>query len=823
MSRFSFNARAAFALAAAVTLVGVAAQADIIILKDGYTLHAVKTIKEKEVILDPNIGPIMGQKANGIVAADDGPRWVVFPSSALQVADVSPANRFKDFASYTREFYRGDAVLPHTAVSPIDTKPWDFKKWTKEVRYEDKEDRRLIHTVELHISVITPYYLRIGSKTHRMGRYILTKEKDWGPERIRKFLVTHPDLAEEPGKPDAGKREKLVRFWIQGDFLDAADAELALLLKDVPTEKERYARLKSEVNSLRAERRMAEIEQAHDAGRHHAAMQALDELAKAFPKEDVPREVAKKALILQAEYATRTDQFNRAQTYLTDLMKKAAVGGNKRPIDAAGAVRDEIHLDTLGRLEMFLTLADRAEKDAKAGRPPAQTSEELLASAITGWYLGKVAAEAKVETAYRVWTARQMALEYLRTPAANTRAKTLSNYLAQPTALKYDELEKLVSLLPPPDAPTTPPTGTVPVQLPPAVQTPNGVEMLVRLPEEYQPGRSYAVLILLPDPAADQNPPASQMQTLLDRFGDVPSKLGYITAAVRWWRFDQSDYGYTKEEHAIVMAALSHLRRTYQVDSDRVFLWGNGEGGSMALDMGGAHPDVFAGVIPENPTSVLSTLYITCEYWVNFYQLPVYMIMGDKFGPSVGAIKMISERWMPKGFPSLIVSYKGRGAEWFSAELPYAFDWMSRKHRVEPGKRLGPPEIFPAKAGFSSVRFCDNRFYWMSTDEVKPDRVLTPGAVAEKRAPAPVKFSATIKDGNTITGSVFGIRQLTVWFGKGMVDYTRPVSVQIATDKGTLKEKKLITPEIPVLMEDLYERGDRQRPYFAKIEFNKVP
>jgi hypothetical protein len=33
---------------------------------------------------------------------------------------------------------------------------------------------------------------------------------------------------------------------------------------------------------------------------------------------------------------------------------------------------------------------------------------------------------------------------------------------------------------------------------------------------------------------------------------------------------------------------------------------------------------------------------------------------------------------------------------------------------------------------------------------------------------------------------------------------------------------KLITPEIPVLMEDLYERADRQRPYFARLDF-KVP
>jgi hypothetical protein len=60
---------------------------------------------------------------------------------------------------------------------------------------------------------------------------------------------------------------------------------------------------------------------------------------------------------------------------------------------------------------------------------------------------------------------------------------------------------------------------------------------------------------------------------------------------------------------------------------------------------------------------------------------------------------------------------------------------------------------------------------------------------------------------------------VTVWFGKGMVDYNKPVKVQVSDSKPVTKT---ITPEIPVLMEDLYERADRQRPYFAKLDF-KVP
>src|SRR5262249_31084586 len=152
MSRFLLNARAAAELALIVLFVGVAARADVVILKDGFTIHAVKIVKERDVLLDPVIGPIIGPKANGMTAADDGPRWVLLPSSARQVADVSDTNRFKDFASYTRDRTKGDQKFPATAISPMDIKPWDYKEWTKEVRYGDSDDKRIFHTVRLHIS-----------------------------------------------------------------------------------------------------------------------------------------------------------------------------------------------------------------------------------------------------------------------------------------------------------------------------------------------------------------------------------------------------------------------------------------------------------------------------------------------------------------------------------------------------------------------------------------------------------------------------------------------------------------------------------------------
>src|SRR5262249_62222273 len=134
------------------------------------------------------------------------------------------------------------------------------------------------------------------------------------------------------------------------------------------------------------------------------------------------------------------------------------------------------------------------------------------------------------------------------------------------------------------------------------------------------------------------------------------------------------------------------------------------------------------------------------------------------------------------------------------------------------GRVRGPPVVegrttFP---GFSSVRLSDNRFHWLSSDDINPVHTIDPVRAERDRQPSPAKFSARITEGNAITVKTLGLRQVTVWFGKGMVDYTKPVKVTVNSNK---PETKQITPQIPVLMEDLYERGDRQRPYFMFMDF----
>jgi hypothetical protein len=63
-----------------------------------------------------------------------------------------------------------------------------------------------------------------------------------------------------------------------------------------------------------------------------------------------------------------------------------------------------------------------------------------------------------------------------------------------------------------------------------------------------------------------------------------------------------------------------------------------------------------------------------------------------------------------------------------------------------------------------------------------------------------------------------GVRQVTVWLGAGMtIDFEKPVSVTL--NQRTIMNKRKVTPSLGVLLEDFYQRGDRQRLFFVKLDF----
>ena len=56
-------------------------------------------------------------------------------------------------------------------------------------------------------------------------------------------------------------------------------------------------------------------------------------------------------------------------------------------------------------------------------------------------------------------------------------------------------------------------------------------------------------------------------------------------------------------------------------------------------------------------------------------------------------------------------------------------------------------------------------------------------------------------------------RNITVWLSPELVNFSEKVTVSINN-----KDTKNVTPSTPVLLEDVRSRGDRQHPFWAKVE-----
>src|SRR5262249_9094835 len=150
-------------------------------------------------------------------------------------------------------------------------------------------------------------------------------------------------------------------------------------------------------------------------------------------------------------------------------------------------------------------------------------------------------------------------------------------------------------------------------------------------------------------------------QELLTRWSDQAARHGYLLAAPELGRGLQG-YGYTSEEHRAVLDVLADLKRHFQVDSDRVFLSGCGDGADMAYDVGLSHPDLFAGVVPVSGAPHKYAV----DYRNNGQYLPFLAVCGDMAGPAQSAALRQFRTWITRSFPMTYVLYKGRGAEWFA-------------------------------------------------------------------------------------------------------------------------------------------------------------
>ncbi|MBA4187508.1 MAG: hypothetical protein C0467_05760 [Planctomycetaceae bacterium] len=832
-------------LGLSLALTGAAAET--IILKDGFVIQG-NVRKEVTSINDPATGktfPIA--KDTGLDMVDEGPRVVIFSTHAKQLGEVGKDVKLRpEYKAYTipgGPRKRNDPLPP--VMTPRDREAAEFNaKWRRTITVNVPQG---FDKIDQQITYLDPYFCYLWSPTHIWRLAYRTSEMD--PVMVRRLLSTHPELIEEPGKPDAEKQIAIAKFMLDVGWLQYARDDLERIKKTftgglAKNVQESLDKLAKEIDIATAALVVKEADLALSSGRYRYG----SELLAAFPDKIAEPKQTDDATKLMAELKSSRERYDSGRRLLRTLLDGLTGKGKANPLLATGGgaamaafpskelpaalsplvaagedVYAELHPDSAQRLEFFVNLAGQVEREVKQGRDPSKRPEELLATAISGWVKGKNGATTDPAIAMRLWAARETVLSFQRADTMNAQSEVLATY-KKTNPIKIDELAQVISLLPPAEpenllfrtgtqvlAKDGTPTGIYKRKTGATTIEAAGIPYYVKLPPEYHHGRAYPVVIALTDAKTDP-------KNMLALIGSEADRNGYIMIAPEWGNQfgNVQSWQWKGEEHEYVTAVLRDTIRHFCVDNDRVFLMGVADGGNMAMDIGASHPDLFAGVLAVGPTPRWQNMFDW--YWKNAQKLPFYVVTGEMSGLSVLNTRRIYEQWTRYGFPGLMVVYKGRGIEWFTAEPPIMFDWMSRKTRVGGAAVLKLNT--EARFRWATMRNTDNRFYWLGVEKIA-DRNLIENSKGGTHIPADI--DGDIGGNNIINIHSRGITRISVWLGQEMIDWTKPVGVNINGTSARGWRAKVLEPDIDVLLKDYRERGDRRMLYLQRLEFDAIP
>lgn len=594
-------------------------------------------------------------------------------------------------------------------------------------------------------------------------------------------------------KPDDLEgRLQVVRLYSESERYKDASAELERLLKDFPDREDLQQAIR-QLRQLGARLIIKEIQLRAKAGQHQLARGLLAQ----FPAEGVAGETLQEVRELLDKYAVEDQRRKSLLDALHGHVAKISdENGRRLAEEFATEIAEEVNEDAIERLASFERLGDDA----------ALTAEQKVALAVSGWLVGANQATDNFQIAVSLANVHDMLREYLREPLAENRLR-LATDLHDMEGATIERVAQILKLMKPP------------------YETPSGAEIgrglfelgvdglsdeadgryLVQLPPEYDPLRHYPTIVALAD--ADVTPEqvldfwagAANAEKGGERLGQA-TRHGYIVIAVDWQQPRQYTYEYTAREHHAVLGALRDACRRFAVDTDRVFLAGHGIGGDAAWDIGLAHPDVWAGVIP---IVAVADRYVG-RYAKNAPYVSWYVVAGELDGDKLSHNARELDRYMKPNTDITVVEYLGRGYEPFNDEIQRLFDWMGRRRRTTP-----------QEIDCVSMRPWDNFFWWLEAEGLPEKSMVPPENWPPPRGARPARLRGRRLEVNKVSASLQAERT-TVWLSPELVDFDEQLIVEV-NNRSIGPRDRMVRPDLNVLLEDVRTRADRQHPFWAKL------
>jgi predicted esterase len=752
------------------------APAEVVTLKNGLQLQGILTR-----VTSLNENPLIAQSSGNvdvakIVLVDDDLRRTFVSSNQVRADGIVPDNDVS-LAKITIPKRVANSSRRIGMVGPIlDVTPFD--EFGNRIFSMQGQEGRI--DVIQGITCITPHFTQVeGLQVKNAYEWDMRISTSSIPrETLSRILLRHINQA------DPNERLRVVKLYIQAERYQDAVAELDRALKDFPDLKD-IEKERARLYQLVAADAIREIEVRREAGQFRQAYALLE----SFPEKDVSGDLLLKVSNMLGEYKEAQQRGARVMQLLSAHVKELENHSAKVQIQAlAQEIQNELNMNNIDRLADYLRLAD----DEKL------TAEQKIALALSGWILGAGSGTPNFTDAISLADAREAVRAYLRSTNQVERDEVLKRlkYLDGAT---LENVAKILAMMKPPLDFELPQEG-VPGMLErsiPGVGSDPEFHYLVQLPPEYDPLRRYPCIVTLHGAGTSPQLQIDWWAGPWDpekrlRAGQA-TRHGYIVIAPFWAAENQTRYDYSLREHAIVLGALRDVCRRFRIDTDRVFLTGHSMGGDAAWDIGLAHPDLWAGVLPVVATA---DKYVS-RYWKNAKGLPMYFVAGQLDGNKIAANARDLDRYMKyAGFDALYVEYEGRGHEHFSDEIQRMFEWMARYKRDFTRKEFT----------VTSMRPWDQFFWWVELGEI-PDRFVVLPANWPQAKAKDAETEAQISQGNTIRVKT-PAEGVTVWLSPDIVDFSKKISYG--------RDRVDIVPTLDVMLEDARTRGDRQHPFWAK-------
>ena len=636
------------------------------------------------------------------------------------------------------------------------------------------------------ITELTPQFTRIQGISHVWDMRVATTSLP--KDTLYKIL-----LQAAGGTPDVETRKRIARFWIQMGRYEDALHELDTILQSPDLAETQKADLQQSVTALKqlsARRLVEELRMRQKAGQY----QTVYTLLQKFPTEGIAGEILQEVKELLAEYEKKQSTAEELLGKLDALIQTIDETVTRQSCsEIFKEIAADLTPDTLSRLAAFAQLADDNSLQP----------EERVALAISGWFLGADSALRRLPVALSLYRVRNLILDYLNEEQVLKQQEIMERLRREEGATARYAAGILAHMRPPRPLPTESPQGHgfFEITVTWDAKEPTA-RYLVQLPPEYHPLRRYPTIVTL---HGLQTTPEQQIDWWAGQFDNAGNRLGqagrhgYIVIAPQWTQDQQIAYQYSAREHGLVLAVLRDALQRFSIDTDKIFLTGHFSGGDAAWDMGLAHPSLWAGVIVIAGRSDKYCTY----YWENAAHVPFYIVQGELDGSLMPDNARDLDRCLNRGFNVTVAEYMGRGRDPFSDEILRLFEWMSYQQRD------------PAPTDFTvrSMRAFDNFFWYLELLNMPP-AVITPPTSWPPRNPTPLVVRGRIPSQNTLLLQV-GSARTVVGLGPEFVDFDKRLNVTINAQRIDTRD---VQPDIQVLLDDVRKRGDRQHPYWAKIE-----